>query len=150
VIFTTLDLQSAFNRFPIHEADQHKTAFTWKDAQYVFARAPFGLKSLPSKFQRVIHLITKDLPFVRAFMDDLVVFSTSVDEHTSHDCQVINALNKARLILNVPKCHSLQKEIKLLGFLVNQHGHSIDPQRLNIINSWGPPQSIKELQHFLG
>jgi hypothetical protein len=92
VIFTTLDLKAAYNRFLIAPEDRHKTCFTWQDMQYVFARAPFGLKTLPSIFQRVIQIIIADIPFARAYIDDVIVFSQNLDEHADHVRQVVQAL----------------------------------------------------------
>jgi len=149
-IFTTLDLQSAYHRFPIAPEDRYKTAFTWEGAQYVFRGAPFGLKNLPSVFQRVMVNLLSDLPFVRTYFDDIVIFSTSYEEHIQHVRQVIERLNTAQLILNVPKCHFAQPAIDLLGFRITAAGHEVNRTRLVNVQAWPRPQTIKQLQHYLG
>ena len=148
--FTTLDLKSAYHRFPIHKDDRHKTAFTWKNIQYVFARAPFGLKTLPAKFQRVIATLFKDLDYALPYLDDIVVFSKNLDKHKDHLAVVLDRLNKAKLILNIPKCHFVCVEVKLLGFIISKYGHAIDPNQIANVSDWMPPKSAKELQHYLG
>ena len=76
-VFSTLDLWQAYHRFPIAVEDRHKTAFTWNGTQYQFRGAPFGLKTLPSHFQRVMAMLLRDLDYARVFIDDVVVFSKS-------------------------------------------------------------------------
>lgn len=80
-VFSTLDLKNAFHRFKINEADQHKTAFTFEGIQYMFNGSPFGLKPVSSKLQRVINYIFHDTPYVSAFVEDIVIFSSNLDEH---------------------------------------------------------------------
>ncbi|SAM00081.1 hypothetical protein [Absidia glauca] len=87
-VFTTLDLKSAFHRFKIHPDDQHKTTFTHRGRQYMFQEAPFGLKPLSAKFQRVMHTIFHGLPYVQTFIDDVVVYSPDLSTHTCRIQQV--------------------------------------------------------------
>ena len=150
MVFSTLDLHQAYHRFPIAPADRHKTAFTWNDVQYQFCGAPFGLKTLPSHFQRVMSMLFDGLDFVRVFIDDIVVFSKSRDEHATHLAEVIRRLNDAQLILNVDKCHFVRLEVNLLGFRIDPYGRSIDPSRLANIVDWPTPTTAKQLQSFLG
>ena len=149
-VFSTLDLWQAYHRFPIAEEDRHKTAFTWQGTQYQFRGAPFGLKTLPSHFQRVMSLLFRDLDYVRVFIDDIVVFSKLRDEHAAHLKEVIRRLNDANLILNVDKCQFARLEITLLGFRINPYGRSIDPSRLANLVDWPVPTTAKQLQSFLG
>jgi len=149
-IFSTLDLKSAYHRFPIATEDRHKTAFTWNNTQYVFRGAPFGLKTLPSQFQRVMQSIFQGLDFVLVYFDDIIVFSKNRADHAKHIQCVIQRLNQARLILSPGKCHFGRLELKLLGFIVNPYGHSIDPERLVNIADWPVPTKGKQLQHYLG
>lgn len=82
----------AYHRFEIAEEHRHKTAFTWKNVQYAFKGAPFGIKTLPSIFQRAMHVLLGDLPFVRVFIDDIIVFSESHREHLDHVHEVLRRL----------------------------------------------------------
>jgi hypothetical protein len=80
-IFSTIDLTQAYHRLPIHEEDQPLTAFMHNGTQYMFKKAPFGLKPLSSLFQRGMNRILGDLPFVCNFIDDIVIFSRNRTEH---------------------------------------------------------------------
>ena len=149
-MFSTLDLRQAYHRFPIAEEDRHKTAFTWNNMQYQFRGAPFGLKILPSHFQRVMSMILYGLDYARVFIDDIVVFSKTCDEHAAHLDEVLRRLNDAKLILNVDKCQIAQREVKLLGFHIDEYGRKIDPPRLTNLADWPVPTTAKQLQSFLG
>jgi hypothetical protein len=129
-VFSTLDLKAAYHRFIIAPEDRHKTCFTWRDKQYVFARAPFGLKTLPSIFQRAIQIILADLPFARAYIDDVIVFSKDRADHADHLRQVVQKLTANNLVLNMGKCHFARLRISLLGFLITPYGHEVDPERV--------------------
>ena len=148
--FTALDLRSAYHRFPVLQEHQHKTAFTWNDIQYQFLRAPFGLKTLPSQFQRVIHFVFQDCPFVRTFIDDAIVFSPDWESHVQHVKMAIQCLNRAKLILNVDKCHFFKTSLILLGFRIDAYGHSIDKERIRKVTDWPVPTKGKQVQAFLG
>ena len=150
VIFSTLDLKSAYHRFLIAEEDRHKTCFTWQGMQYVFARAPFGLKTLPSIFQRVIHQVLADMPFARAYIDDVIVFSENRADHVDHVRQVVQRLTANNLVLNVAKCHFVRLQISLLGFIVSPYGRSIHLERVANVSEWPTPTTGKQLQHYLG
>jgi hypothetical protein len=148
--FTSLDLKSAYHRFPVFPEHQHKTAFTWNNVQYKFLRAPFGLKNLPSQFQHVIHYIFKDCNFVQTFIDDAIIFSPTWELHIKHVKIAINILNKYKLILNIPKCHFFKTSLLLLGFRIDAYGHSIDPDHMNKSINWPIPTTGKQIQAFLG
>ena len=148
--FTALDLKTAYHRFPVLEEHQHKTAFTWNDVQYKFLCAPFGLKNLPSQFQRVIHHVFQDCPFVRTFIDDAIIFSSDWDTHISHVKAAIRRLNDAKLILNVEKCHFFKTSLVLLGFRIDAYGHSIDMEHIKRASDWPQPTTGKQVQAFLG
>lgn len=83
-IFTTLDLKDGYHQFKIKKKDRVKTAFTWRGRQFQFTSAPFGLKHISSIFQRVMMKVIDGLDFVLFYIDDIVVFSKSVEEHIMH------------------------------------------------------------------
>ena len=149
-IFTTLDLTSAFHRFKIHEKDQPKTAFTFNNQQYMFVGAPFGLKFLSSAFQRVMMKIFENMPFVQCFVDDIVIFSKTMDDHLKHVKAAINALTAVNLILNADKCHFAQNCVYLLGFCISTKGASLDTRKLTNLEAWPVPTNGTDMQRFLG
>lgn len=149
-IFTTLDLTAAFHRFKIHDEDQPKTAFTYNGQQYMFVGAPFGIKFLSNVFQRVMTQIFKDMPFVRTFIDDIVIMSKNMEEHAVHVKAAIEALTKVNLVLNVDKCHFAQSCVYLLGFCISAKGSSLDTRKLTNIEEWPRPTCGTDVQRFLG
>ena len=150
-VFTTLDLKSAFNRFQLAVEDQHKTTFTHRNVQYHHVGAPFGIKTLTSKFSRVMDIILNDMSsFSRHFVDDVCIFSRSVSEHFSHVKRVIQALTRSGLILNPDKCHFGMKSTYLLGFCISEQGRSLDTRKLSNLHEYPPPTTGKQMQRFLG
>ncbi|KAG1063814.1 hypothetical protein G6F42_027132 [Rhizopus arrhizus] len=128
-IFTTLDLRQAFHRFQIYKPDRVKTTFTFQGQQYMFKGCPFGLKHIASRYQRVINSILADVPYALAFVDDIIIFSKSYEEHIIHVQNVIKKLTNVNLILNVDKCHFAQTSVYLLGFCVDAKGSRLDPRK---------------------
>jgi len=149
-IYTTIDLTQAYHRLPIHEEDRPLTAFMHNGKQYMFNRAPFGLKPLSSLFQRGMSRILGDLPFVLNFIDDIVIFSKNREEHAGHVKAVIERLNAAMLIINRKKCNFYSTQISLLGFIVDLHCKRLDPSRLVNVHEWADPTTGKMIQSYLG
>ena len=118
--------------------------------QYMFARAPFGLKPMTSIFQRGMAQLLGDLHFVSVYVDDIVIFSNTVEEHEEHVRVVIDRLTKAKLIINKEKSHFLRTQVVLLGFLVDANGKRINPEKVANVSSWAPPTNGKMVQRYLG
>ncbi|SAL96444.1 hypothetical protein, partial, partial [Absidia glauca] len=149
-VFSTLDLKNAFHRFKIAKEDRHKTTFTHRGIQFMFKGCPFGLKPLSSKFQRVTALLLEDMPFATSFIDDIVVFSNTMDDHAIHVKQVINKLTSVNLILNPDKCHFAQRSVYLLGFCVSEKGLTLDTRKVTNVQDWPVPQTGNDIEKFLG
>jgi hypothetical protein len=149
-VFSSLDLASAYTQFMIHKDDREKVAFTHSNQQYVFVGAPFGLCCMPGNFSRVMAKVIKGMPFVQAFLDDLVVASNSVEEHIEHLNILINRLTEVNLLLNPEKCCFFQKEIILLGFVISAKGTRIDKRKLTNIDEWKVPTNKKEIMSLCG
>jgi len=109
--FTTLDLRSAFLRSPLTKKSQPLTAFYYNGKQYMFQRAPFGLKPMTSIFQRGMMAILGDLDFVAVYVDDIVIYSKTAEEHQIHVQEVLKRLTQNNLIVNAEKCHFFCTEI---------------------------------------
>src|SRR5699024_8591886 len=95
-----------------------KTAFRFEDKLYQFKRLPFGLHSAPQTFQRIMNHILSDMPFVKCYLDDVIVFSTNPEDHVKHLEQVFKALNQAGLRVHKDKCVYAVSEIEFLGYKV--------------------------------
>lgn len=148
--FSTLDLSQAFTRLPLAAESQPLTAFTYGGQQYMFARAPFGLKPMTSIFQRGMTYILGDLSYVCIYVDDIVIFSRTKEDHLQHVKIVIDRLTKAKLIINKEKSHFLCTQVVLLGFVIDKHGRRINPEKVANIKSWAPPTNGKMVQRYMG
>ena len=98
-VFSSLYLKGSFHQFSVRKEHRKFLAFTWKGVQYQFMRGPFGLKALAGQFQRVMTAILGDLPYVRVYIDDIIVFSDDVEEHEAHLCEVLRRLNLNHLCI---------------------------------------------------
>jgi hypothetical protein len=149
-VFTKIDLKGGFHQFNVEPSDQEKTAFSWQGQQYVFQGAPFGFKHLPSIFQKVMSTYFKSCPFVRVYIDDIIIHSPTFSEHILHVRQVIHMLNAANLRLNPEKCEWAKLFIVALGYLVGQGGIQVAPQKLVAIDSWQEPTTGHTIEKHLG
>ena len=133
------------------EADKEKTAFTCHRGLFQFIVMPFGLSNAPAIFQELMSIVLADLDqFAIAYLDDILIFSSSLDEHLGHIQQVFDRLRQHDLRLKLKKCHFLQAETNYLGFVVNQNGIKPDPKKVEAIQSISPPTSVREVRGFIG
>lgn len=150
--FTTLDLTSGFHQIEVHPKDVPKTAFSVEHGLYEFIRMPFGLKNAPATFQRVMDHVLRNLigKCCLVYMDDIIIFSTSLQEHVENLKKVFAALRKANLKIQLDKSEFLKKEVEFLGHIVTDQGVKPNPNKIDAIKRWPLPKNQKELKGFLG
>lgn len=150
--FTTLDLASGFHQIEVNPRDIQKTAFTVDSGHYEYIRMPFGLKNAPSTFQRVMDNVLKDLQgkSCLCYMDDIIVFSTSLQEHISNLNQVFNKLEQANLKVQLDKSEFLHKEVAFLGHIVSSEGVKPNPEKIEAVKKFPIPKTPKQIKSFLG
>ena len=148
--FTTIDLSQAYHRMPVDEKSQPYTAFTYSGRQYMFARAPFGLKPLTSIFQRAMSQLLGDLHYCGIYVDDIIIYSKTIEEHVVHVQNVIQRLTEAKLIINREKSRFLSTQVVLLGFVVNKDGRSINREKLANVHVWAYPTNKRMVSRYLG
>lgn len=150
--FTTLDLASGFHQVEVEKADIPKTAFSVENGHYEFLRMPFGLKNAPSTFQRVMDNVLREHIGVicLVYMDDIIIFSTSLTEHLDNLAKIFATLQKHNLKIQLDKSEFLQKEVAFLGHIVTTDGVKPNPNKIEIIQKWPIPQNEKDLRGFLG
>ncbi|MGL5708809.1 MAG: reverse transcriptase domain-containing protein, partial [Aeromonas sp.] len=151
-IFSTLDCYSGYYQVKVREKDIEKTAFSCRSGSYEFLKMPFGLVNGPATFQRCMDEILRDekWKFVSVYLDDVIIYSKTIEEHKIHVNTVMRKLSRANIKLNKDKCQFFQNEVKILGHKVNESGISPDEERIKSIKNFRVPQSKKELQSFLG
>ena len=150
--FTTLDLASGFHQIEVSESDIQKTAFSVENGHYEFLRMPFGLKNAPSTFQRVMDNVLREHIGTRClvYMDDIIVFSTSLTEHLDNLAKIFDTLRKHNLKIQLDKSEFLQKEVAFLGHIVTSEGVKPNPDKIQAIKNWPLPRNEKQLRGFLG
>ncbi len=151
-IFSTIDLTKGFWQVPVREDDKPKTAFTCHKGLFEFNTMPFGLKGAPATFQRLMTAVLGDLNWqiVLIYLDDIIVYSRSFEEHLEHLELVFTKLHTAGLKLHPDKCAFGRQEVKYLGHLVGRKGVRPDPEKVRAIQNYPRPQSVAEVRRFLG
>ena len=151
-IFSTLDLKSGYWQLPIHPLSMEKTAFICHLGLYEFTRIPFGLANAPAVFQRAMNTVLAGLlgKTCMVYLDDIVIFSKTEEEHERHLEEVFSRLRQAGLRLKPKKCYFGLKEIQLLGYIISQNGIRADPEKTQAIASLRPPTDVKGVRSFLG
>ena len=150
--FSTLDLASGYNQVPMAKADQAKTAFCTPFGLFEFNRMPFGLCNAPGTFQRLMERMFGDQRFqsVLLYLDDIIVFSSTVRQHLERLEEVFARLDQQGLKAKLSKCHFFQKQVKYLGHIVSEQGVATDPEKLAAVREWRRPSHLAELRSFLG
>ena len=136
-VISTLDLAKGYWQIPMAEDSKDKTAFTTPFGLFEFEVMPFGLHSAPATFQRMINHVLRDCwSFARAYLDDIIVFSRSWEEHLVHLHQVLRSLQAARLTINVTKCQFGRHEVYYLGHVIGEGAVKPDPQKLDAVKNY--------------
>ena len=151
-VYTKFDLRDAYHRIPIAEKDIWKTAFRTRYGHFEYAVMPFGLTNAPATFQAYINEALGDLLDVIcvAYLDDILIFSKTEEEHAKHVRMVLERLRQYKLYVKLSKCAFSVKEVDFLGFIVNIRGTKMDPSRVKAIHEWVRPKSYHDIQVFLG
>ena len=150
--FSCLDLKSGYYQVEMEESDKEKTAFWCPLGFYEFNRMPQGITNAPATFQRLMERCMGGLNSlgVLVYLDDLVVYSKTLEEHEQRLEQVLDRLISYGLKLNPEKCRFVQTSIKCLGHVISAEGVQTDPDKIEAVKSWPRPNTLEELRSFLG
>jgi hypothetical protein len=150
--FTTLDLARGFHQIEIDERDIQKTAFSVENGHYEFLRMPFGLKTAPATFQRLMNYVLREYinKICLVYLDDIIIFSTSLDEHLDSLTKIFDRLKQVNLTVQLDKSEFLKKETEFLGHIVTLNGIKPNPNKVKCIKDFPIPKTQKQIKQFLG
>ena len=142
--FSKLDLRDGYHQIPVEESDRFKTAFTCRYGTFQFNVMPFGLKNAPSHFQRSMNLLLADLldVCVLVYMDDLLIYSKTAEQHKHNVKQVFARLNAQGWHVKQSKCALFLPEVEFLGHVASQQGVKVVASKVDAIQQWPQPTCV--------
>lgn len=150
--FSKLDLASGYHQIRMHEDSIEKTAFKTRYGHYEFTVMPFGLTNAPATFQHVMNTVLAPYldRFVLVYLDDILIYSKSYEEHLEHLRKVLLALRENKFYCKRSKCLFCTQEVEYLGHLLTPDGVLVDPKKVAAILDWPTPTNVSQLRGFLG
>ena len=151
-IFTRLDLRGAYNLIRIRQGDEHLTAFRTRYGLFEYLVMPFGLTNAPATCQQFVNDTLRQYldRFCVVYLDDILIYSETLQEHKKQVRLILETLLKAGLYVKGEKCEFFTTSTTFLGFVISTSGISMDPTKISTIIDWPSPTNVKELQSFLG
>ncbi|GJR10351.1 reverse transcriptase domain-containing protein [Tanacetum coccineum] len=146
------DLRSGYHQLRVHEDDIPKTAFRTRYGHFEFTVMPFGLTNAPAVFMDLMNRVCKPYldKFVIVFIDDILIYSKTKEDHEVHLGLVLELLRKEKLYAKFSKCEFWLQEVHFLGHVVNQNGIHVDPSKIEAVKNWKTPTTPSEIRSFLG
>ena len=150
-IFSTIDLHSGYYHIGLTRESRAKSAFVMPMGKWQFKHTPFGLSQAPAYFQLLIDKVLMGCSsFVMGYLDDIIIFSKTEEEHLQHLEEIFVRLRKFGLKMKCEKCSFFKKHIQYLGHLVSERGFEPLPEKLESIHKMPAPRTAKEVKQFLG
>ena len=150
--FTKIDLASGYHQIRVRESDIQKTAFVSRYGSFEYMVMPFGLCNAPATFQRVMNTILREGldKFVLVFLDDILIYSKTLEEHLEHIRAVLGRLREEKFFGRLHKCDFFRTEVEYLGFDVGADGIKPSLSKIKAILDWPTPESVTDVRSFLG
>ena len=152
--FSLLDQSKAYWQLHLHTESRHLTAFTTPWGFYEWVRVPFGLMNAPATFQRFMENCVGDFrdEFAVPYLDDLLVYSKTFDQHLDHLDRVLGRLKEHNVKIKPRKCQLFRHEVKYLGRIISSEGYKADSKGITAVSEQAkrPPSTITELRRLLG
>jgi hypothetical protein len=151
-VFSKIDLRSGYHQPRIRPSDILKTTFITKYGLYEFTVMSFGLTNAPAFFMNLMNNVFMDYvdKFVVVFIDDILIYSQSGEEHADHLNMVLQRLREHQLYAKLSKCEFLIDEVLFLGHIINKDGLAVDPKKVADTLNWKAPTDVRGIKSFIG
>ena len=151
-VFSKIDLGSGYHQLKIREPDIPKTAFRTRYGHYEFLVMSFGLTNAPAAFMHLMHSVFRPYldSFVIVFIDDILVYSRSREDHEQHLRTVLQTLREKKLYAKFSKCEFWLDSVAFLGHVVSSEGIQVDPKKIEAVPNCPRPSSATEIRSFIG
>ena len=150
--FSKLDLYSGYHQIRIKKEDIHKTTFLTRYGHYEFLVLLFGLTNAPATFMTLMNDIFHEYldEFVVVYLDDILIYSKTKEDHLKHLRKVLSKLREHRLYAKLKKCELFKNKVEYLGHYISGEGIAVDERKVEVIKKWPNPTNLTELRSFLG
>ncbi|GJX84287.1 putative reverse transcriptase domain-containing protein [Tanacetum coccineum] len=141
--FLKIDLRSGYHQLRVHEDDIPKTAFRTRYGHFEFTIMPFGLTNAPVVFMDLINRVCRPYldKFVIVFIDDILIYSKTREEHVGHLRLVLELLKKEKLYAKFSKCEFWLREVQFCGHVINGNGIHVNPSKIEVVKNWKSPRT---------
>jgi hypothetical protein len=149
-IFSKIDLRSGYHQVRIKEEDISKTAFRIRYGHYEFTVVPFGLSNVLIVFMCLMNGVFREYldKFFIVFLDDILVYSKSEEEHEHNLRMVLQVLREHQLYAKLSKCSFYQNKIHYLGHIISEEWITVDPEKIEAIKGWTTHKNVTEIRSF--
>ena len=150
--FSKIDLRSGYHQIRIDDQDIPKTAFRTRYGHFEFLVLPFGLTNAPATFMHLMHETFRSHldDYVIVFLDDILIYSKSLDDHERHVREVLEILRKQKLYAKESKCELFKEEVEFLGHIVGRSGIRMMEDKVKAVREWPTPTKATDVRSFLG
>ena len=159
-IFSSLDLYKGYHQCRLHDPDVSDAKYTTPEISafktrwglFEYTVLPFGLCNAPATFSHMMNDVLRPFldKFVLCYLDDVLIFSHSEEEHVKHIELVLSALQSQALHLNMAKCSWGRTSVPFLGHIISATGVSVDPKKIEALKDWLTPTNLREIRAFMG
>ncbi|GJX41644.1 reverse transcriptase domain-containing protein [Tanacetum coccineum] len=151
-VYSKIDLRSGYHQLRVRDEDIPKTAFRTRYRHYEFQVMPFGLTNAPAVFMDLMNRVCRPYldKFVIMFIDDILIYSKTKEEHDAHLRQILELLKKEKLYAKFLKCDFWLSKVQFLGHVIDSEGIHVDPAKIESIKDWESPKTPTEIRQFLG